>query len=94
MLSTVDLHNATSSLTYGDTVTERQNYRAQVRDLETQWQEWLHEEYASFLSSQSANEIYVQAWENGHASGYSEVESIYVDLASFVQRIFNNEGFN
>lgn len=94
MLSTAELEIATASVTYGETVAERQTYRAQVRELETQWQEWLNEEYAPFLSSQSANEIYARAWEDGHASGYSEVESIYVDLASIVQRIFNNEGFN
>lgn len=104
MLTTTELIEATDAVVYphypmpgmrrGEA--ERQaratamlEYRAAHTALESQWAEWLADEYASDFSSAGQVLIFRQAWEDGHSSGYQSVESSYEDLANFVRAVNN-----
>lgn len=52
--------------------------------LQGEWAAWLKDEYLPFASAEGAAAVYRYAWEQGHASGYGEVESVYRDLADIV----------
>lgn len=56
-------------------------------ELEAQWRAWLADEYASDLSSVAQSLIYTKAWEDGHSSGYNDVEHYYSEHADFARQV-------
>jgi hypothetical protein len=47
----------------------------------------MHEEYGEGLNEGQHEVVYSQAWQQGHAYGFSEVESHYIDLAEMARRV-------
>lgn len=80
-MNTEELHERTAALVFGEPGPERQAYREQTRELESQWRAWLASEYAPEVPEAAQEAIWNYAWEEGHASGYDEVEMHYRDLA-------------
>lgn len=62
-------------------------YQAEIKAIELQFRFWLEAEYASGLPTILLDEIWDQAWSDGHSSGYHEVENYYEDRAEFVRKI-------
>ena len=55
----------------------------QISTLEKNWQEWLAvETNIAHLSQKVKDTVYSYAWEEGHASGYSDVYNHYLDFAA------------
>lgn len=98
MLTTTELIAATDAIVYPShpgrtaaaTVREEYNtalleYRQSYRDLENQWALWLADEHLdNGVPIEVADALYRQAWEDGHSSGYNEVENRYQELANLV----------
>lgn len=61
-------------------------YRAEKAELEKQWKDWLHKDYAPSFSEDLHNHVFGKAWEDGHSHGYYEVEIHYEDLVDFVAK--------
>lgn len=59
-----------------------------IRQAHRHWLEW---EYGTTTLSQvSRDAIYNQAWEEGHRSGFSSVESEYQDILNIVNVVLAN----
>lgn len=65
----------------------RDTYYTKRGELEKQWREWLDSTYAAHLPSPVRGLIFSKAWEDGHSSGYYEVESKYEEYADFVDEV-------
>ncbi len=93
MLNTQELRQATDEVHYPakapkETRTaEIKAYREEISRLEQQWKDWLAAEYLPQLSASKTDEVYRKAWEDGHSSGYQEVEYHYEELAVLINRI-------
>lgn len=81
-MDTNELIERTAALVFGEPGPQRQAYRDQTRELEAQWRAWLADEYASALPEAAQQAIWDYAWDQGHASGYNEVEMHYSDVAA------------
>ncbi len=97
MLTTVELREAANELVYpsardADLPAQRVAYYNQLEKLEIRWKEWLHEEYAPKLSTQAAAVLYTKAYQDGHASGYEEIENEYAELASLINKVKEIDG--
>lgn len=93
LLSTDELIAAVDDLNIepADTNEERQAarlaYRAAVANYEVQWQEWLRTTYLPSAPNAVHEGVFDYAWREGHASGYSDVEGIYIDLAALANTV-------
>ena len=87
MLTTVEVDEQVRQAWNGSGFEERQAYRAAVAELEAEWREWLFQEHADDMSTEAAQVVFARAWEEGHASGYSEVEMHFVDLIGLVREV-------
>ncbi len=84
-LTTSELYDARSEVVY-PTGSNRTNesvreYNRQISALEKQWSRWLGEEHAPGIPEVAQNKIFSLAWQEGHSSGYNEVETHYVEIA-------------
>lgn len=61
---------------------DRQNAENQAA-----WRSWLHREYLNGFGRETADAVYRKAWEDGHSSGYREVEMHYQELADIVKTV-------
>ena len=93
-LSTEELRSAVDSIPYpNDTADrdERNRIRTEnshaVRALEKRWGAWLADEYASEVPAAAHDDIYRLAWEQGHSSGYGEVEYHYSEYAGLAAKV-------
>ena len=96
MLNTDALIEATEALGYPERgantpegraafVEARRAHDAAEQALITEWSLWLADDNLDAnIAPEAAQLVFRQAWEQGHSSGYSEVESNYVDLAEIV----------
>jgi flagellar biosynthesis/type III secretory pathway protein FliH len=89
MLNTNEVYAQTQALVYpGSTNREAYaEYKAAQQALENEWKLWLEDEYASQLPSALLEELYTQAWSEGHSSGYSEIENWYRTFAEFAEKV-------
>lgn len=66
-------------------------YREKVNDIRGDFAKDLAEEYlpdvADNYSEQIPKAVFAKAWEQGHASGFSDVENHYIDLADLVNLV-------
>jgi len=97
MLSTDEVTAAVQALVYPERTNINANaniafreYRENTRALELRWARWLGDEYASVVSESTQAAIFVKAWEDGHSSGYGNVESVYEDLALIVVAAYHD----
>ena len=51
------------------------------------WQSWLHREHLNGFGRETADAVFRKAWEDGHSSGYREVEMHYTELADIVKTV-------
>lgn len=63
----------------------RRAYQESWGKVTQEFAEYLAATYAPWLVKQTQDMIWRKAWEDGHSSGYSEVENYYMDLASFAE---------
>lgn len=61
----------------------RDNYRARQREIDRLFAVDLAQELADDLPKTVQDRIFQLAWDEGHASGYSEVANHYEELAEF-----------
>lgn len=93
MLSTTELIATLDTIPYPHGVSREERptamraYNEKRGALIAQWKEWLHDVYADGFSTQAADVIYAKAWEDGHSSGYREVEMWYQELSDLVTKI-------
>lgn len=93
LLSTDELIASVSDLNIdeADTREGRQaannGYRAAIGNLEGQWQEWLRKTYLLSAPAVVHTAIFDYAWAEGHADGYSAVETHYSDLADIARTV-------
>ncbi|MFE6967209.1 hypothetical protein ACFVAJ_19145 [Agromyces sp. NPDC057679] len=66
---------------------DRDAYRQSEANIKLHFADDLRDAYAEDLPEAVAPIIFERAWEDGHSSGYSEVESQYVDLAEFARKV-------
>lgn len=59
-------------------------YREQVTAVDKEFKAALAKEYLPDYPEAATNHVWNMAWDMGHASGYSEVENYYMDLAILV----------
>lgn len=83
-----DVYKGKKINTTEDFVAARAIYRAEVGQLEDQWEPWLGQEYASALPEKVRAILFARAWELGHHNGYSEVEHHYEELADFTLSVY------
>jgi predicted metal-dependent phosphoesterase TrpH len=95
-MDTNALEAAIKTLTYPREAKNREErarlyaeYREQENALIAQWKTWLADEYADDLPAAAQNAIYRKAWEEGHSSGYYEVENHYSELSELGRLIRN-----
>lgn len=62
-------------------------YRVEEKALEQQWKAWLIEEYAFDFSEKVQEEIFRRAWDDGHSSGYHNVENYFQEYADFANMV-------
>ena len=67
----------------------RENYRAREHEIAAQFAVDLASELANDLPKSVQDKIFALAWENGHASGYSEVANFYEGYAEFARAVRN-----
>jgi len=67
----------------------RTENRFATNQLEKRWGAWLADEYASDVPAAAHAEIYRMAWDDGHSSGYEEVENRYQEYADFARKVAN-----
>ena len=61
-------------------------YNERISALEAQWREYLREDNApSHWTEEQFNVLYRQAWADGHASGYNEVEGHLYELVQLIE---------
>ena len=66
----------------------RNKYREEVASIEVDFRNALQNEYVCReLGTVAESKLWWMAWENGHSSGYSEVENYYSELADLVNSI-------
>jgi hypothetical protein len=102
MLSTRELDEATRALVwprfdgrrsakaFADLQEAKNQYHADEKALEACWEPWLAKEYADGLSAIVVDELFRRAWDDGHSSGYHEVETYYQQYAEFALFIVKN----
>lgn len=71
--------------------TDKAMYYAQLASAEASWRAWLFSEYAWDLSEKTREKIYSKAWEDGHSSGYYEVEHHFSELCDLVTEILKDK---
>jgi hypothetical protein len=64
-------------------------YNEAVGKIVGEFKAYLADTYASSLPTAVQDRIWSKAWEDGHASGYSEIENHYIDNADFAEFAFN-----
>lgn len=62
-------------------------YHEAIGKIETSFRYWLGREYAFDMNGEQQQVIWSQAWADGHASGYGDVENHYIELADFARDI-------
>lgn len=84
-LTTDELVEATDAVKWPAKATNKQRdeYRAKIKALETQWAAWLDVEYGSYIPSEFRKVIFQKAWSDGHSSGYRSVEEFYEVYSEF-----------
>jgi len=96
MLDTNALNTAVKALTYptydGAQTREelaqlRREYQEATGLLVAEWVEFLKDEHGYDLPAAAQSAVYSKAWEDGHSSGYQEVESCYMNLADFARTV-------
>lgn len=89
----IDVIPPLSKTSHGTTRWEERFERsARIKELEDQWREYLENTYAIArpgwkFSQDILDNMFSQAWDNGHSNGYYEVESYYQDLAEFAFKV-------
>lgn len=84
MIDTATLYETARDIEkdYARGIITRDDRSAAIAVLEADWRPWLASENGvSHLSQETQDAIFRFAWEEGHSSGYSEVENYYVDVA-------------
>lgn len=84
MLTTSEIYEQLEAI---PTATPHATYVETRANLEAQWREWLYQEFADDFSTQAADAIYVRAYEEGHSSGYQEIQNQFIDLTSLVRQV-------
>lgn len=81
----IQLPGSDALLTRDERVAAHDVYRAAHAELNQEFADALAAEYLDVIAESRveavAAPIFAMAWENGHPSGYSEVELCYMDLA-------------
>lgn len=76
----------------GRSASEYPAYAAAVAEIDAEFQEALAAEYLGDIAESRieaiANGVYALAYENGHASGRSEVENQYIELADLANLVY------
>lgn len=65
-------------------------YNEAVCNINGEFRDWLASTYASDLPAEVQARIWGKSWEDGHASGYNEVEGHYNDNSDFARFVFNS----
>ena len=65
----------------------REEHGEEVSEITGQFRDWLEFEYAGSFPTQVQDLIFHKAWEDGHSSGYFEVEGFYEDYADFAEKV-------
>lgn len=63
-------------------------YNEKIHEIDSAFEAELAEIYCT-LPAQAAKAIFAKAWEDGHSSGYSEIENKYIDLCDFAEKLFD-----
>lgn len=89
MLNGIDADEATRKLQYvrpGEPGHEE--YEAAYKNIALQFELYLHSVYLEQFPVEIADIVYQKAYEDGHASGYSEIETWYQEEAEFLRKVF------
>jgi hypothetical protein len=96
VMDTVALNAAERTLTYPShtlPTEERERLRAEYHTAQnamvSKWKTWLASEHADGLPEGVQDRIYSAAWDEGHSSGYHEIEHYYIMFAGFARDVRN-----
>lgn len=96
MLNANEAEAAIKALVYPSGIADRNErvaahaaYNKAVGEINTEFREWLADEYASTLPASVQIRIWGKAWEDGHADGLRNVEIHYEENADFAEFAFN-----
>ena len=96
MLNAQEASDAVNALTYPSGITDRDErvaahraYNEAVGNITGEFKAYLADTYASGLPATVQDRIFGKSWEDGHSSGYSEIENHYIDNADFAEFVFN-----
>lgn len=64
----------------------RRNYQNRINEITNDFEKNLSEFYGTGNTA-ADHIIYGKAWDDGHSSGYSEVENLYQDLVHFAESL-------
>lgn len=59
----------------------------QTKEIEAEWKLWLYQDAAADLSTEASDLIFQKAWEEGHASGYEEVDNLFRELVELIRSV-------
>jgi hypothetical protein len=81
-----------STFTEEERVEARRVYTVQRAELQREFAAELADEYLSGIPrgrrASIAESVFRMAWEEGHSSGYGEVENRYIDFADFALQVY------
>lgn len=82
-LTTSELYEALRNVEYPGSQSRQalNDYHAEQGALVKQWEEWLADEYLTDVPKEVHKTVFQLAWQQGHSSGYHEVQNYYADFA-------------
>jgi hypothetical protein len=96
MLNAAETIAAIDALTYPRGIADRDErvaahraYNESVSKIVGEFRDFLADQYAPRLPAEVQARIWGKSWEDGHSSGYNEVEGHYLDNADFAEFAFN-----
>lgn len=86
MLNAMEANEAMRDLNKSDArqQMETSDYLTQQGRIASKFSEYLADAYLPGFPQSAANEVFGKAWADGHAHGFSEIESEYAGLADLI----------
>lgn len=86
-ITTAEIAERAQEIRLGGGVEGRRIYNEAFAAIEAEWKIWLYQDAAADLSTEASDLIFQKAWEEGHGSGYQDVDGQFRDLVNLVRSV-------